>query len=128
MRGPVRAGQQHYKLPFFSWASPLLQVGSVDALLRSQDFHILVTLDGSYGEGTVDRDMDDVDGGESSSLKLQQQCPKKIPTLYEIARAKSVKYSCDDKQFIVYQMVCFTFLLQLVTWREINMIPSLENC
>ena len=66
---------------------------------------------GSNDEGTFDRDMDDGDGDggeESTSLKLKQQCLKKIPTMYEIARGKTSKYNLDDK------IVCCTFLLQLV--------------
>jgi hypothetical protein len=53
------------------------------------------------------------DGEESGSLK--QQGVDKIPTLYEIAKGKTSKYNLDDKQYIAYQIVCCTFLLQLVT-------------
>jgi hypothetical protein len=39
----------------------------------------------------------------------------KVPRLQEIARGKNSKYNLDDKQYIAYQIVCCTFLLQLVT-------------
>ena len=55
------------------------------------------------------------DEAESGSPRQRQSCPNKIPTLHEIAKGKSSKYNLDDKQYIAYQIVCCTFLLQLVT-------------
>jgi hypothetical protein len=63
---------------------------------------------GNNDAGDGDRDIDDGDGEESG-------CHKKVPTMYEIARGESSKYNLDDKQYIAYQIVCCTFLLQLVT-------------
>jgi hypothetical protein len=59
-------------------------------------------------------DDNDMDGGEESG-SLKQQGVDKIPTLYEIAKGNTSKYNLDDKQYIAYQIVCCTFLLQLVT-------------
>ena len=39
----------------------------------------------------------------------------KIPTMQDVARGKGSKYNLDDKQYIAYQIVCCTILLQLVT-------------
>eukprot|EP00984_Skeletonema_dohrnii_P032107 scaffold25555_cov80-Skeletonema_dohrnii-CCMP3373.AAC.1 len=79
---------------------------------------------GSNDEGAVDGDINDNDmddGEESGSVK--QQCLNKIPTMYEIAKGERSKYNLDDKQYIAYQIVCCTFLLQLIR-RENNTIPS----
>jgi len=66
---------------------------------------------GSNSERAVDGDVDD----EEESGSIKQQCFNNIPTMYEIAKGKSSKYNLDDKQYIAYQIVCCTFLLQLVT-------------
>ena len=65
---------------------------------------------GSNGEGSVNGESND----EEESGSIEQQCFNKIPTMYEIAKGKSSKYNLDDKQYIAYQIVCCTFLLQLV--------------
>ena len=94
------------------------QPASYNVRIRYEDILTFIQgslLVGSNDEGTFDIHGDG-DGGEqeSTSLKLKRQCLKKIPTMYEIARGKTSKYNLDDKQFIAYQIVCCTFLLQLV--------------
>jgi hypothetical protein len=76
--------------------------------------------------GLKSNEDNDMDGGEESG-SLKQQGVDKIPTLYEIAKGKTSKYNLDDRQYIAYQIVCCTFLLQLMT-EGINTIPSLETC
>jgi len=58
-----------------------------------------------------------MDGEESSSgaTPMQQQRLNNVPKLHDVAKGKNSKYNLDDKQYIAYQIVCCTFLLQLVT-------------
>ena len=81
---------------------------------------ILTFIQGSLLVGSNDTSVEDThmstDGDESvySAPTPVQQHLKKIPKLQEIARGKNSKYNLDDKQYIAYQIVCCTFLLQLV--------------
>ena len=90
-----------------------------NAPLRYND--ILTFIQGSLLVGSNSNDEGAVavnegsDEEEEESGSLKQQCFNKIPTMYEIAKGKSSKYNLDDKQYIAYQIVCCTFLLQLVT-------------
>ncbi len=84
-----------------------------NAQLRYEDILTFIQgslLVGSNDEGSIDGDIDD---GEESGLQKQERL-KKIPTMHEIARGKHSKYNLDDKQYVAYQIVCCTFLLQLV--------------
>ena len=70
-------------------------------------------VDGDGGMNNDDMDINN-DGEETGLSKSNQQCQRrsKIPT--QRARVVSTKYNLDDKQYIAYQIVCCTFLLQLV--------------
>jgi len=79
---------------------------------------ILTFIQGSLLVDTSDEDThmgtDGAGSVSSAATPVQQQHMKKIPKLQEIARGKNSKYNLDDKQYIAYQIVCCTFLLQLV--------------
>jgi len=77
---------------------------------------LLTFIQGStlVGSNETTRDID-VNGDQSNSTVPTRL---KIPTLYGIARGKGSKYNLDEKQYIAYQIVCCTFLLQLVNEGE----------